>query len=652
MMMKPYGLVLAGCATTALSCAGNLPIHATILGTDSKDGSTELTLMGSEATRIVDMIGVSDSRYKDGRMDPVALSTEPNSDGAVHVNVHERTRGAIGPQWRSSVAISAFVAASTLNKDLLDFVFTAEAAADLEGPSGSGLMTAAFLAAMTGAQLDKSVTMTGTINPDGTIGPVGGIPEKFLAAIGKGKRTLGYPVGMHLARSAATNEMVDIVKLATDHGAKAVEIADVHQAYHLMTGNDLPAVVPVSEEEMQLDAATVASLDKLSLARQQAMEVMQLDADPARPAELERLVAMVRHQLAESSRLHDKGMAAPAHDAMDLAWEYALAASTLHTVVTRAQAGDLAGAIATLDGLARLGGDDGDVFKRIAAHPAVTLGDQLQISHAYRAALRGWTGGVSVGPRLAKAKAFLGGLDIARLTGAEQAAWIANGVVSAIRSLSARAAQYALAGDWLELDTGHRAADTAVATPQIVRASSSFQAASAAGIAYFDSLVIPGFAKSLKVSESDAKETLAEREPTYLFAHLADHFPSEHLAAELEQAWGEHSVPWLLLSLASSELGYFDSTYLVAKYYSLGVAGGRVVHEQAFVQMLAGAERTARASARAARIATGAIPMEAKLAYQLAVASRDGSTADKLAALESFWASSSYSRTAVMLARK
>jgi uncharacterized protein len=38
--------------------------------------------------------------------------------------------------------------------------------------------TGSFLAAMTGTPIDPTVTMTGIINPDGTIGPVGGIPEK------------------------------------------------------------------------------------------------------------------------------------------------------------------------------------------------------------------------------------------------------------------------------------------------------------------------------------------------------------------------------------------------------------------------------------------------------------------------------------------
>ena len=67
--------------------------------------------------------------------------------------------------------------------------------------------------------------------------------------------------------------------------------------------------------------------------------------------------------------------------------------------------------------------------------------------------------------------------------------------------------------------------------------------------------------------------------------------------------------------------------------------------------MLPRAERNARASARAARIATGAIPVQAKLAYQLATVLRGGSLADKVDALAQFWTASAFSQTAVMLAR-
>jgi hypothetical protein len=126
----------------------------------------------------------------------------------------------------------------------------------------------------------------------------------------------------------------------------------------------------------------------------------------------------------------------------------------------------------------------------------------------------------------------------------------------------------------------------------------------------------------------------------------------------MKTAWGENSPQWNLMALAGSQLAYYNSAELIAKYYSLGLktdyvtgkANG-VEHEKAFMNMLASAERSARASARAARIATGSIPVQAKLAYQQATIAREGDMSDKIDALSQYWMSSAYSQTAVMLAR-
>ena len=67
--------------------------------------------------------------------------------------------------------------------------------------------------------------------------------------------------------------------------------------------------------------------------------------------------------------------------------------------------------------------------------------------------------------------------------------------------------------------------------------------------------------------------------------------------------------------------------------------------------MLETADRIARTSARAARIATGEIPVQALLAYAIARAAQTGTLTDKLDALAQFWTATAFSQTAVMLAR-
>jgi hypothetical protein len=59
----------------------------------------------------------------------------------------------------------------------------------------------------------------------------------------------------------------------------------------------------------------------------------------------------------------------------------------------------------------------------------------------------------------------------------------------------------------------------------------------------------------------------------------------------------------------------------------------------------------ARAEARAARIATGEIPLAARWAYQRAVAAPATDLDAQLAALDDLWASTAASRAAIVLAR-
>ena len=50
------------------------------------------------------------------------------------------------------------------------------------------------------------MTMTGTINPDGTVGPVGGIPQKVEGAADEGIKTVLIPAGQRNTESDEAGE--------------------------------------------------------------------------------------------------------------------------------------------------------------------------------------------------------------------------------------------------------------------------------------------------------------------------------------------------------------------------------------------------------------------------------------------------------------
>lgn len=640
--------------------------QAVILGTDEKNGSTVLPLPAMASKGLVDamFVRMGGGEAASGGFTPVKLSTSPNSDGSVQVGIYEELAGGTGAQWRAGVWVSAFVAATVLGKDLTDFTFSAASGGYIDGASASGLMAGGFLATMTGQKIDANATMTGIINPDGSIGPVGGIPEKFAGSIEKGKKRLGYPIGMRWAKSEATGKLVDLVQFAKDHGAEAIEVSNVHEAYKLLTGKSLPEAVPVSETEMTLDADTIKGIDDKYKAWQQRLAgewsaLLQLQQAGRLPATLLAMAKYAQEMAEKAEKLHKQGLTAAAYAKILDAWVYAASATDTYDILEKVQAGDAAGAVTALEQLDQLDSMTREVFDKIGAIKPATLGQHLLMITTFQAALRGWGFKLFASDAVARTKALLAALGSIKeeLQSPEVADKVVQAVAPTVLMIGRTVAETMMAQQELEFET-EKSVNYMCSIPNVKRMATSFQSAGVAGINYFDTLLVEPLAKEANMTIDEARIRVSMREPDYLVATMLSRLPQmDGLPKELKAKWGEGSVAWALLSLAGSELAYYHAAELVAKYYSLGVhtdAMGRadsVEHDKAFTNMLASAERSARANARAARIATGGIPVQAKLAYQLAAVQREGDITDKISALAGYWQSSAFSQTAVMLAR-
>ncbi len=64
---------------------------------------------------------------------------------------------------------------------------------EIDGPSAGALMTILLISVLEGFSLNESVTVTGTIDENGEIGPIGGVLEKAEAAAASGKTLLVLP---------------------------------------------------------------------------------------------------------------------------------------------------------------------------------------------------------------------------------------------------------------------------------------------------------------------------------------------------------------------------------------------------------------------------------------------------------------------------
>jgi hypothetical protein len=589
-----------------------------------------------------------------------AVSASTTAGAAVPVQVDGADDSLAGARWRAGAWSAALVASTALGKDLADVALSATPAGPVEG-TASALVAAGFVAVMLGDSLDPAATLTGAIEPDGAIGPVAGLPEQVAAAIAQGKTRIGIPVGMRVARAAANGQEVDVARLAHERHADVVEVGDVDDAYQLLTGHQLPAPVPVAAAAMALDRAALDRLDarygvwQRKLAEEWA-PLLQLEQAGRMPAAVTVLLRVAHDRSEHAEALHHAGKRVGAYGEMLAGWLYAAAANQTYAVMGKLAAGDPAAAMAALTAL-----DTGDaelraVLGRIAARQPSTIAGHVAMLQALQAALRGWAYHEMAADSLRTTAQLLGELqgkppaDVGSPATAEA---VSGAVAPTVLRMLRASAEASVAEQELALAPDDGAACTC-APGELSRAAVALQAAAAAALGHVDALVVEPIARKAGLAADAARRRVAAIEPDYL---IADQLARGGLPRELAASWGDGSVAASLLALAAPRAAFHSAALVVAKYDALGVHSddtGRidaVNHPQAFRALVAAAERRARAAARTALVATGAVPLPARLAYQVAVASASGTLDDQLYALGELWTSTAFSEAAVILAR-
>lgn len=193
------------------------------------------------------------------------IRVTPSEDGELTVEVSETEVGGFGESFQAaawnSVVVATFLGGVDLGNN-----YRFELRGRIDGPSAGGITTVALLSLIHGTEIQPRIAMTGTITPTGTIGPVGGVPEKVQAVIDDG----GYdrvliPLGSRIATST-TGESVDVVRLGTAAGLDVIEVGDVAEAYEQLTGETLPA-----PSSIQIPRVTEPGYGRLELATQRQL---------------------------------------------------------------------------------------------------------------------------------------------------------------------------------------------------------------------------------------------------------------------------------------------------------------------------------------------------------------------------------------------
>ncbi len=149
---------------------------------------------GQEYTAQVNIVAVS-SQDGTGVMSQAVVEIT-DGKGRVLFNLNPFTEP--DTQYSAETATNVaeqYTGKSLANKDVI-FEIKDSPAQLVGGPSAGAAMTVATIAAMQGKQVRQDAAITGTIQPDGTIGQIGGVIEKATAASQKGIKLFVIPQGM------------------------------------------------------------------------------------------------------------------------------------------------------------------------------------------------------------------------------------------------------------------------------------------------------------------------------------------------------------------------------------------------------------------------------------------------------------------------
>ncbi|ADC69078.1 conserved hypothetical protein [Methanocaldococcus sp. FS406-22] len=164
---------------------------------------------------------------------------------------------------QGSARIAAKVAGEVTGKDMNKYNIYITVRSDVPvvgGPSAGGTMTIGIICELMNWSLNKHVMMTGMINPDGSIGPVGGILEKIEAAKKANCTIMLIPKGQRYVE--VNGKKVDAVEFGKKLGVKVIEVGSIYEAIPYFTNKKI--VIKEYPENISIEEKYKNIMKKLS----------------------------------------------------------------------------------------------------------------------------------------------------------------------------------------------------------------------------------------------------------------------------------------------------------------------------------------------------------------------------------------------------
>lgn len=203
-----------------------------------------------------------------GGIEPAGINVNTSADTPhFTVNLEDVDASGAGPAWRAATASAVATATLLSGVDPSHLNATYTVTGPIDGPSAGALLTVGTLAAIHGSSIDPTVTMTGTVSPDGSIGRIGGVGTKIKAAADNNFGTVLLPTDNLFFRNLK-GERVDAVDYGASLGVVVRGVVSIAEAYRIFTGNSISAAGTQSTTELLSPIADTAAIVTSALLRE------------------------------------------------------------------------------------------------------------------------------------------------------------------------------------------------------------------------------------------------------------------------------------------------------------------------------------------------------------------------------------------------
>jgi uncharacterized protein len=215
----------------------------------------EVTVFYRNVTVYAPAVASTDQGYI-GVISTITVKIQSNGSGRVFVDTLPLTQVDMQGSARLAVKVASALVENDEDCDInpLDYDYFFVVRTDspiIGGPSAGAVMTVATISLLENWEISNKTVMTGMINPDGSIGPIGGIPQKIDAANSVGATHFLIPEGQgtYTEMEITTENIGGWIRTVTkpitrnvvdyameNYGITVTEVGDIYEALENFTG--------------------------------------------------------------------------------------------------------------------------------------------------------------------------------------------------------------------------------------------------------------------------------------------------------------------------------------------------------------------------------------------------------------------------------